>query len=100
MKSIVLAVVAATVVFQDLQAILARSRQPCLSLGEQLDALTRCFLCQPITPASTLEFENGLRLLLDECGRLVLQAVFNHIEPRSEERRVGKEGGFWWVLDF
>ena len=85
MKSIVLAVVAATVVFQDLQAILARSRQPCLSLGEQLDALTSCFLCQPITPASTLEFENGLRLLLDECGRLVLQAVFNHIEPETPQ---------------
>jgi hypothetical protein len=30
------------------------------------------YLAQPITPASTFDFENNLRLLLDECGRLVL----------------------------
>jgi hypothetical protein len=85
MQSIVLPVSAATVVLQELQALLALSSAPCLWLREQLDALTTRFLLQPITPAATLDFEKGLRLLLDECGRLVLQSVFNHIEPENPQ---------------
>jgi hypothetical protein len=85
MQSIVFPVTAATVVIQEIQAILELSSQPCLSLREQLDALTSRFLCQPITPASTLEFEEGLRQILAECGRLVLQSIFNHIEPETAQ---------------
>jgi hypothetical protein len=85
MQSIVLPLAAATVVLQELQAILALSSPPCHCLREQIDALTSRFLLQPITPASTFEFEKGLRQVLDECGRLVLQSVFNHIEPETPQ---------------
>jgi hypothetical protein len=85
LQSIVLSVTAATVVVQEIQAILALSSPPCVGLREQIDALTIRFLTQPITPASTLDFENDLRRLLDECGRLVLQSVFNHIEPENPQ---------------
>ena len=64
-----------------LQAVLERSRQPCLGLPEQVATLAARFLCGPITPSATLDFEKELRQLLDECGRLILQSVFNQIEP-------------------
>src|ERR1043166_6103097 len=75
----------ATVVLQQLQATLAVSSQPCLDLREQICALTARFLAAPITPASTFDFENALRQLLDECGRLLVGAVFNHIEPEKPQ---------------
>jgi hypothetical protein len=84
-QSIVLPVAAATVVLQQLQAVLALSSQPCLCLQEQIAQLTACFLTQPTTPAATLDFEKGLRRLLDACGRLVLESVVNHIEPEMPQ---------------
>jgi hypothetical protein len=80
-QSIVLPVAVATVVLQQLHAVLALSAQPCLHLSEQIAERTARFLTRPITPAATLDFEKDLRELLDECGRLVFQSVVNQIEP-------------------
>ena len=82
-QSSVLPVVLATAVLGQLQQSLAAAQAPCTALAEQISALTARFLSAPITPAATLAFETALRRLLDECGRLVLQSVFNHIEPES-----------------
>jgi hypothetical protein len=84
-QSSVLTLAVATAVLQQLQAALALSSQPCPGLSEQISTLTARFLSAPTTPAATLDFENDLRLLLDECGRLVLQSVFNHIEPEKPQ---------------
>lgn len=84
-QSSVLALSVATAVVQHLQAVSALSAAPCLSLGEQFTSLTARFLSAPVTPASTLDFENDVRRLLNECGRLVLQSVFNHIEPENPQ---------------
>jgi hypothetical protein len=84
-QSSVLAIGVATAIAQHLQAVLALSSAPCLGLSEQIATLTARFLCAPITPAATLDFENDLRRLLDECGRLVVQSVFNHIEPENPQ---------------
>lgn len=81
--SIVAALALATAVIQQLQPLLALSSQPCLRLGEQIATLTAGFLSAPITPASTLAFEKDLRLLFDECGRLIVESVFEHIEPHD-----------------
>src|ERR1700733_1025480 len=75
----------ATVLVQHLQVVLDRSGQPCLDLRAQTAALATRFLCGPITPAATLDFEKALRQLLDECGRLILQSVFNQIEPANPQ---------------
>jgi hypothetical protein len=80
-----LALGVATAVVQQLQAILDTSSAPCLDLRQQVSALTARFLSAPITPATTLDFENDLRRILDACGRLVLQSVFNHIEPEDPQ---------------
>jgi hypothetical protein len=80
-----LALGVATAVLQQLQAVLSLSAGTCLGLSEQVSTLTARFLSMPITPASTLDFETALRGLLDECGRLVLQSVFNHIEPERPQ---------------
>jgi hypothetical protein len=84
-QSSVVALGVATAVLQQLQAVLALAAAPCLGLSEQVASLTARFLAVPITPASTLDFESDLRRLLDECGRLVLQVVFNHIEPENPQ---------------
>jgi hypothetical protein len=84
-QSSVWALGVATAVLQPLQAVRALASAPCLGLSEQVASLTARFLSAPITPASTLDFENDLRRLLDGCGRLVLQAVFNHIEPEAPQ---------------
>lgn len=84
-QSSVLPVVLATAVLQDLQQALAVSSAPCLGLTEQVSTLTARFLAAPITPAATLDFEKALRQLLDECGRLIVQAAFNHIEPSNPQ---------------
>jgi hypothetical protein len=73
----------ASVFVQQLQAVLDRSSQPCLALREQIVALATRFLREPITPTATLDFEKDLRQLLDECGRLIVQSVFNQIEPEN-----------------
>jgi hypothetical protein len=84
-QSSVLALGVATAVLEQLQAVLALASAPCLTLSEQIAGLTTRFLSAPITPAATLDFENELRRVLDECGRLVVQAVFNHIEPENPQ---------------
>lgn len=84
-QSSVLALGVATTFVQQLQAVCALAAAPCLNLSEQIATLTARFLCASITPAATLDFENDLRCLLDECGRLVLQSVFNHIEPENPQ---------------
>ncbi len=48
-----------------------------------LSRLRRSFCRRATTPANTLAFENDLRLLLDECGRQILQTVFSFApDPR------------------
>lgn len=84
-QSSVIALAVATAVLSKVQPILEQSTQPCLALTEQISALISRFLTAPITPASTLAFEVDLRRLLDECGRLVVQSVFNHIEPENPQ---------------
>ena len=84
-QSSVLALGMATAVLQHLQTILALSSGPCRCLSEQISTRTACFLSAPITPASTFEFETDLNRLLQECGRLVVQSVFNHIEPENPQ---------------
>jgi hypothetical protein len=75
----------ATSVLPQLQAALEQSCCPCVSLKEQVSALVARFLTAPITPASTLDFETSLQLLLAECGRLVVQAAFHHVEPEDPQ---------------
>ncbi len=43
------------------------------------------FYTTPLTPATTCHFERELRGLLDECGRLILQTVYNHLEPENPQ---------------
>jgi hypothetical protein len=85
MQSIVFPLTAATVLSQELQAIGVLSAQPCQCLREQIDVLAARFLLGPTNAVSTLDFEKDLRKILDACGRLVLQSVFNHIEPATVE---------------
>src|SRR4051812_33150216 len=82
-QSSVFTLTVATAVLGQLQALLDRSSQPCLDLRNQVSALAAQFLSAPITPAATLDFENALRQLHDECGRLILQSVFNQVEPSN-----------------
>jgi hypothetical protein len=80
-QSSVLALTLATAVLQQLQPALTESAQVCLRLGTQISSLIAGFLAAPLTPVATRDFEDRLRLLLDECGRLVVQSTFNRIEP-------------------
>jgi hypothetical protein len=82
-QSSVLTLAVATAVLPQLQVALEQSSRPCVSLQEQVSALAAGFLTAPITPASTLDFETSLQRLLAECGRQVVQAVFNHVEPED-----------------
>ena len=82
-QSMVFALALATSAIQQLQSLLTLSSQPAQRLDEQMAPLIARFLSAPITPAATLGFEKTLRLLLDECGLLVLQSVYNHIEPND-----------------
>src|SRR6516165_6057619 len=84
-QSSLLALGVATAVLQQLRAVLALATAPCLTLSEQIACLTTRFLSAPITPAATLDFEKDLRRLLDESRRLVVEAVFNHIEPENPQ---------------
>jgi hypothetical protein len=85
-QSTVLPLAVATLVLEQLHALVTLSSQPCLALREQIMDRTARFLGQPITPAATLDFEKALRALLDECGRLVLELVVNHIEPTTPQQ--------------
>jgi len=84
-QSSVLALGVATVFTQQMQAVLALGRDPCHQLSEQIAQLIARFASTPVSPASTLDFETSLRQVLDECGRQVLQRVFNHIEPETPQ---------------
>lgn len=84
-QSSVLPLALATALLQPLQNVLALSARPCQALGEQIASLIGPFCTAPLTPAATLDFENDLRCLLDECGRLILQTVFNHLEPDNPQ---------------
>jgi hypothetical protein len=75
----------ATTVLQQLQTILTLAAAPCQSFTDLVAASVTRFVAAPTTPASTLAFENDLRLLLDECGRQILQTVFNHLEPENPQ---------------
>src|SRR3954469_8266819 len=84
-ESSVLTLAVATAVLPQLQDALENSSRPCLSLPEQVAALLARFLMAPLTPASTLDFETSLQQVLAECGRQIVQAVFNHIEPEDPQ---------------
>jgi hypothetical protein len=84
-QSSVLTLALATSVLPQLHAALEQSCHPCVSLKEQVSALVARFLCSAITPASTLDFETSLQQALAECGRQVVQAAFNHIEPEDPQ---------------
>jgi hypothetical protein len=83
-QSNVLTVALATVLPQ-LHAALEQSSRPCVRLQEQVQALAARFLGAPLTPASTLDFETSLQHLLAECGRQIVESVFNHIEPEKPQ---------------
>src|SRR5262245_18467582 len=84
-QSSVLTLAVATSVLPQLQAALEQTSSPCVSLQQHVSALALRFLSAPITPASTLDFETQLQLLLAECGRQVLESVVNHIEPEDPQ---------------
>ena len=69
-QSSVFALGVTSIFFQQLQAVLDLSSQPCLDLRESIGALTARFLGGPITPAATLVFEKDLRQLLDEPAQV------------------------------
>ena len=84
-QSSVLTLTLATSVLPQLQAAREESSRPCLSLHERVSALVARFLTAPITPAATLDFETSLQQALAECGRQVVQATFNLIEPEDPQ---------------
>jgi hypothetical protein len=71
----------ATAVVNQLATLATLSALPCQTLQQEVLERITLFLMQPITPQATFQFENDLRQLLDNCGRLILEATFNHIEP-------------------
>jgi hypothetical protein len=75
----------ATTVLHHLQPLLALAAAPCQNLHHQVSALVARFHATPLTPDSTMAFENDLRLLLDACGQQILQTVFNQIEPQDPQ---------------
>lgn len=71
----------ATAVVNQLATSATLSSLPCQTLQQQVLQRITLFLAQPLTPQATYQFENDLRQLLDHCGRQILEATFNHIEP-------------------
>ena len=57
-----------------------------LPLILQVGQVIRTFQTCPINPAATHAFELDLVRLLDEIGRVILQAVFNGLEPEDPEQ--------------
>jgi hypothetical protein len=53
-------------------------------LREQVQQRLQAFRQQPVTPLAAQALEQDLRLLLDEVGRQVLQAEFQHCEPADK----------------
>src|SRR4051794_8161548 len=56
---------------------------PLISLVSQV---IRTFQSGVITPATTHAFELELERLLQESGRVIVQAVFNRLEPEDSEQ--------------
>ncbi len=83
--SSVLPLALATPLLQSLHHVLALSAEPCHALRDQVASLIAPFYTTPLTPATTCHFERELRGLLDECGRLILQTVYNHLEPENPQ---------------
>lgn len=52
-----------------------------LPVIRQIAELIQQFRTSDITPASAFEFEHALNGLLREIGRLIVQWVYNHLEP-------------------
>lgn len=52
----------------------------------QVSQAIRTFQTGPVTPAATYAFEIELERLLGESGRVILQAVFNGLEPEDTEQ--------------
>lgn len=57
-----------------------------LPLIAQVSQVIRTFQTGPVTPAATYAFEIELERLLGESGRVILQAVFNCLEPEDAEQ--------------
>jgi hypothetical protein len=57
-----------------------------LPLISQVGQGIRTFQAGPITPAVTYAFELDLMRLLREVGRVIVQAVFNRLEPEDAEQ--------------
>jgi hypothetical protein len=49
-------------------------------IGQSISQHCQEFLSQPVTPERTFAFEHQLAELLREDGRLITQAVYNHVE--------------------
>jgi hypothetical protein len=84
-QSSVLPLALATALLQPLHHVLALSAGPCQELRDRVAALITRFYTSPLTSATTYDFENDLRALLDECGRHILQTVFNHLEANDPQ---------------
>jgi hypothetical protein len=57
-----------------------------LPLISQMGQAIRRFQIGSITPAATYAFELELERLLREIGRVILQAIFNRLEPEDSEQ--------------
>jgi len=84
-QSSVLPLPLATALLQPLLHLLDLSTVPCQDLRDLLVALITRFCTTPLTPQTTCDFENELRNLLDDCGRQILQTVYNHLEPENPQ---------------
>src|SRR4051812_34644106 len=57
-----------------------------LPLLARLATLLLDFRCRPITPAAALALEQDLQALLRQVGRLLLEWLYNHLEPDNPQR--------------
>jgi hypothetical protein len=52
---------------------------------ETIVQLVRAFMSQPVTPQAAWDFENALQDELGEIGRLIVETVYNSLEPDSPD---------------
>jgi hypothetical protein len=79
--STVLPLTLATVILGQLHQTAHLAATPCQQLHQHVLQRLALFFAQPLTPLATCDLEHDLQQLLDECGRLILEAVLNHLEP-------------------
>jgi methionyl-tRNA synthetase len=75
--------------------------QRVLRLAEQLVRLILAFLTQPITPTTTMDFEQQLAVQLRELGRELMQWTLNTIEgsdPHALPQQLDYEGERYRIL--